>query len=308
MSGKTFLHTPKAAFALLLVMFCLLLVQAIRRRNRIATGFLWLQVGYWLLHVAVAPPAALLASSGFVPAYRLIIGLALIVMVIRQSVGDRNERQRLAAEVAAARAVQQVLFPDATTGNIEAVYRPAAEVGGDFWQAIPAKDGAQILAIGDVSGKGLKAAMIVSLLTGALRNRHSDRPAAILGELNRVAASMSGGGFVTAAVARVEGASVTIANAGHPQPWLNRCEVSLEPGLPLGIDAETTYTEREILLDGQLVFVSDGVIEAANASGELFGFERVGEISAKSAPEIADAAQAWGQNDDITVVTVRRSA
>jgi len=164
--------------------------------------------------------------------------------------------------------------------------------------------------VGDVSGKGLKAAMVVSLLTGALRNRKSDEPAAILGELNRVAASALNGGFVTAAVAHLRGEHLTIANAGHPSPYLNGEEVTLDPSLPLGLDADAVYGERILTWSTslQLTFVSDGVIEAEDAKGELFGFDRTREISGKPAREIAEAAKAWGQNDDITVVTVRRSA
>jgi len=292
----------------------LLLVLAIRRGNRIAAGFQWLMVGYNLVTIAVIPPLSLpqLIPIGplaihLVPGYRIVIGIGLILIVIRQSARDRNERERLAGELSAARTVQQLLFPASTARNIEAVYRPAAEVGGDFWQALAAADGGQIVAVGDVSGKGLKAAMVVSLLTGALRNRKSDHPAAILEELNRVAASALDGGFVTAAVARIGPARVTIANAGHPAPYSNGKELALDAGLPLGIEANATYSEREIEFDGQLTFVSDGVIEAANAKGELFGFDRTRAISSKPPAEIAEAARAWGQNDDITVVTVRRA-
>jgi phosphoserine phosphatase RsbU/P len=140
-----------------------------------------------------------------------------------------------------------------------------------------------------------------------LRNRKSDRPAAILAELNQVAASALHGGFVTASVALIEGEQVIIANAGHPEPYQDGREVSLKAGLPLGVDREFNYEECYSLLTGKLTFVTDGVIEAADSKRELFGFQRTREISTLSAREIADAARAWGQNDDITVVTVRRS-
>jgi serine phosphatase RsbU (regulator of sigma subunit) len=83
--------------------------------------------------------------------------------------------------------------------------------------------------------------------------------------------------------------------------------VETGPGLPLGVVTGTVYDESEFSLDTQLTLVSDGVIEAANTRGELFGFERTAALSKHSAQEIAQAARAWGQNDDITVVTVRRS-
>ena len=100
---------------------------------------------------------------------------------------------------------------------------------------------------------------------------------------------------------------VTISNAGHLPPYCDGQEVATEGGLPLGIVAEVVY--EEAILSGQrFTFTSDGLVEAENAQRELFGFERAREISMKSAREIAEAAKAWGQNDDITVVTVRRLA
>jgi len=153
--------------------------------------------------------------------------------------------------------------------------------------------------------------MVVSLVTGAIRNRQSDAPGAILGELNRVLCESLDGGFVTAVVARFfDDGQIVLANAGHPSPYLQGSEVSLPEGLPLGIDTTTQYEERALPMTAreQMTFVSDGVIEAANANGELFGFERTREISTKPAKEIASVARAWGQNDDITVVTVRRAA
>ena len=301
------------AYVVLLIN-ALLLRLAVRRRNADGVGFQCLMVGYNLLSCAIGPPLFLndfymIGPVGFhvIPGYRVVIGAALILMVVRRSVRDRNERERLAGELGAASAVQHLLFPDTASGAIEAVYRPAAEVGGDFWQDLPAADGGRILAVGDVSGKGLKAAMIVSLLTGALRNRKSDSPAAILAELNRVAAMTLDGGFVTAAVAHVSPERVTIANAGHPAPYLNGAELDLPPSLPLGVVADAEFAEQQVEACGQLTFISDGVLEAANGRGELYGFERTRAISTGSAGEIAEAARAWGQNDDITVVTVRRA-
>jgi serine phosphatase RsbU (regulator of sigma subunit) len=100
---------------------------------------------------------------------------------------------------------------------------------------------------------------------------------------------------------------VTIANAGHLAPYLDGTEPLLESGLPLGLSPELDWPETELrLLPGSmLTLVSDGVVEAANSTGELFGFDRTRDISTKNANEIAEAARAWGQNDDITVVTVR---
>ena len=244
--------------------------------------------------------------------FLLFISAITLALLYRRVISDSRERHRLSGEMEAARVVQQLLISKTPAReSIDAVYEPAQEVGGDFYQVIPVEDGSQLIAAGDVSGKGLKAAMVVSLVTGAIRNRQSDAPGAILGELNRVLCESLDGGFVTAVVARFfDDGQIVLANAGHPPPYLQGSEVSLPEGLPLGIDTTTQYEERALPMAAreQMTFVSDGVIEAANANGELFGFERTREISTKPAKEIASVARAWGQNDDITVVTVRRAA
>ncbi len=224
-----------------------------------------------------------------------------------------EERKMLAGELEAARQVQELLVPSTSAVipgyEIEAVYLPAQQVGGDFFQILPLADCGLLVVAGDVSGKGLRAAMVVSLVVGALRNRHSDEPGMILAELNQVLLGQMGGGFVTCCCARLDGnGRVVIANAGHLAPWMNGLELNVECGLPLGL-AEIVYeeTQMELAIGGQLLFSSDGIVEAANAQGELFGFERTTAMSGKPASEIARAAQEFGQNDDITVVTVRRA-
>ncbi len=237
----------------------------------------------------------------------LVCGL-MVVLLLRRLAAARQESQRLAGEIEAARAVQQLLLPAqqavASAFAIEAVYEPAQEVGGDFYWTRVLPDGGLLLAVGDVSGKGLKAAMLVSVTVGILRNEKSNSPAAILGALNEGLVGHTGGGFVTCCCARFDiSGGVTIANAGHPSPYCDGLELEPPAGLPVGISAGIEYEEL-VLTGRKFTFVSDGVVEAANASGELFGFERTREISSKSARQIADAAKQWGQNDDITVVTV----
>ncbi len=249
------------------------------------------------------------------------VALFLVVIpmawqILRRVKEDGLERQRLAGELQAARVVQQFFLsqtPALGSGPspIEAVYEPALEVGGDFYQLFALEDGSHLIAVGDVSGKGLRAAMVVSLITGALRNRREDGPAALLGELNRALAGSLDTGFVTATIAHCHpDGRVVLANAGNPAPYLAGVELTLDAGLPLGLAPGVEYTEQEITIGPgqQLTFVSDGVVEAENARRELFGFERTRSVSAKSAQEIAEAAKAWGQTDDITVVTVRRTA
>ena len=120
--------------------------------------------------------------------------------------------------------MQQLLLASAapaSTGGyrVEAVYEPAQELGGDFHWSRMQPDGCLLVAVGDVSGKGLKAAMLVSVAVGILRNEKSDSPGAILAALNEGLAGQTGGGFVTCCCARfgLDG-RVTIANAGHPSP------------------------------------------------------------------------------------------
>ncbi len=103
---------------------------------------------------------------------------------------------------------------------------------------------------------------------------------------------------------------VAMANAGHLPPYLNSQEVAIPGGLPLGVLPEVSYEEFRLYLHpgDRLLLLSDGVVEARQPSGELFGFARVHNLSSQSAFYIAEAAKAFGQEDDITVLTVRRLA
>jgi len=237
-----------------------------------------------------------------------LLALTLLVLLFRRGARERRERERLAGELAAAGAIQRLLLAQPAlldrTLSLDARYLPAQEVGGDFYLVV----GGEVLLAGDVSGKGLKAAMVVSLVTGALRERSERDPAALLGLLNRALLGQIEGGFVTCCAIRFEPGGLRVANAGHLAPYLDGQEVPVPAGLPLGIVAGIEYEENAIAFppDATLAVVSDGVIEAANAKRELFGFDRTRDISTKPADEIAAAARAWGQNDDITVVTVKR--
>jgi len=172
--------------------------------------------------------------------------------------------------------------------------------------------------VGDVSGKGLQAAMNSSTLVGALRNELSHDPATVLDHLNRVllgAVSTPGAVpgldsapcFATCLCARVyPDGNLTIANAGHLSPYRDGRELPLPPGLPLGVIADSHYEQTTFQLSrgDRLVFLSDGVVEATNHEGELFGFERTQQVSNEPARYIAQTAQRFGQTDDITVVSL----
>jgi serine phosphatase RsbU (regulator of sigma subunit) len=166
-----------------------------------------------------------------------------------------------------------------------------------------------LVLVGDVSGKGLEAAMVASEAVGAFRSTTAVSPREILQTLNRALCGQGRHGFVTCLCARIEeDGRITLAAAGHPAPYVDGIEFAVPGGLPLGISAAVEYEEFPLQMAGQVTFFSDGVVEAANAQGELFGFDRTAAISRQPAADIAEAARAWGQNDDITVVTVRRAA
>lgn len=227
------------------------------------------------------------------------------------------EHERATAELNAAREIQQQLVPKsipALTGcHIEAAYLPAEEVGGDFYQILSRPDGSVVIAVGDVSGKGLKAAMTGVLTIGALRTLAYDGlgPAAILMRLNAELVRASNGGFVTCFCGVLDASgNLRFANAGHLAPFCNGREIEVTGTLPLGMVPDTTYEESTLALDpgDHLTLLSDGVVEAQSASGELFGFERTCQISAQSAQSIAEQARHFGQTDDITVLTLNRLA
>jgi len=244
-----------------------------------------------------------------------IVILALLTLLFRDQRRISSERAALAGEMEAAREVQRhlvpAILPQSDRIRLEAAYIPAAEVGGDFYQVFPkSRNGSVLIVVGDVSGKGLKAAMTGTLVLGALRNmaQESVSPSQILSRLNSQLADTSDGGFVTCLCARIAAdGTLTLANAGHLAPYRNGEEVHLESGLPLGVTADTVYAESTIQLTpgDTLTFLSDGVVEAQSATGELFGFDRTSAISTQSAEAIARAASTHGQQDDITVLTLQ---
>ena len=241
-------------------------------------------------------------------------GIFVIVLIIFvRFLRIHHDQERASSELAAARSVQELMIPQEkleTPGfEVDSIYDPANEVGGDFYHVRPTSDGGLLVVIGDVAGKGLKAAMNVSMLMGALRNTPEQCPAKILESLNRV---LTGSESFTTCQAVWFGADgeLVLANAGHLPPYLNSQEVALPGGLPLGVLPEVRYEEVRLYMHpgDRMLLLSDGVVEARKPSGELFGFDRVHNLSNQSAFYIADAAKEFGQEDDITVLTVRRLA
>jgi sigma-B regulation protein RsbU (phosphoserine phosphatase) len=244
------------------------------------------------------------------PAVGTIFIFALLLFLIRRFSLARQEETRLSSEFESARNIQSLLIqakpPVAPGFAIESVYLPASEVGGDFFQIMPANDGSLLVVVGDVSGKGLKAAMTVGAIIGALRGCPVRKPAEVLAHLNGVLHSQITG-FVTCTAALIAAnGTMTLANAGNLPPYRNGQELDVESGLPLGITPDVCYSETafQINPNDRLTFVSDGVVEATNERRELFGFHRTQAISTQSASAIAEAAKQFGQHDDITVLTL----
>ncbi len=254
------------------------------------------------------------------PFYETYFGLSLFLceFALFAMLGQRawkawRARDELRVEFDAAREMQEQLVApamDVPGFRIESVYAPAKQVGGDFFCVLPDRDGSVLVVMGDVSGKGLKAAMTVSAIVGALRGCNSRRPREVLEYLNRVLYGQVNGFVTCCATLIARDGEMTHANAGNPAPYRNGEEMVVGAGLPLGILQESRYEETRCQLarGDRLTFVSDGVLEATSPQGELYGFDRTQAISSQNAESIAEAAQTFGQQDDITVLTVTRLA
>jgi hypothetical protein len=262
-------------------------------------------------------PFGVQISIAFV-AYLLLMAVAALLLLRRLLQSVRAQRV-MAFDVKQAQEVQQVILPEARTTLpglvIESEYRPARDVGGDFFQIIPNRaDGSLLIVAGDVTGKGLKAGMLVALLVGAIRTitELTSDPLIILQTLNRRLIGRGEAHATCLALRIAEDGEIALANAGHMPPYLNGEPVAMEGALPLGMieGAEFTVMRFRLAEGDKLVLVSDGIAEATNADGQLFGFERVHELlrTGKSASEVAGAAQRFGQEDDISVIAVTRTA
>lgn len=271
--------------------------------------------------VANAHLGSRLALDGTLIVFCVSLGYAGFVYasisVGRRYVQSQLDKAALEGEMAAAREVQRVMVPEEAPRiagyDVESVYRPAAEVGGDFFQVIPLTSGATLVVIGDVSGKGLRAAMIVSMIVGMLRtvSEFTEEPEEILGELNRRLYGRTQGAFATCLAVRLEEEGrLVLANAGHPPPYLNGMEFPFAGSVPLGLVEGTEYeqTELEIGAGDRVVLVTDGIAEARNKQRELLGFSRVESLllEGATAKNVAEVAQQHGQEDDLTVIGIAR--
>ena len=243
----------------------------------------------------------------------LVFLLAMLIFLIRRFTAGRQREERFENELEAARQVHQIVLPariEAIPGfATECIYAPSELVGGDFFQILPTPGGGLLIVAGDVAGKGLPAALMVSMLVGIIRAEatHTSDPAALLTAMNESLCGHAHSRFTTCLCLHIDvDGNVRAANAGHLNPYRDGQEIPTEPALPLGILPGAQYTLTRFALGPgeRLTIVSDGVLEAQSREGELFGFERTSAISRKSAAEIAQTARDFGQNDDITVLTI----
>lgn len=241
------------------------------------------------------------------------------VVLMRRFRSSQRRQQAMEQDVKQAQEVQQVLIPEKLPQvaglTIESEYRPAREVGGDFFQIVPhPTDGSVLIVVGDVTGKGLQAGMLVALIVGAIRAEaaHSNDPLSALDALNQRLCGRGEAHATGLALRVASDGSVTLANAGHLPPYLNGKELPMEGALPLGMSPTAKFSLMHFQLapGDRLLLMSDGVVEAQDKDGQLFGFDRVNQLLQQpiTAEEIAAAAQNFGQQDDILVLRITRDA
>ena len=249
-----------------------------------------------------------------------------------------RERERIEQELEVARTIQQTALPKAVptleSWQITPYYQPAREVGGDFYDFFELDDGRLGLVVGDATGKGVPAALVVaatcSMLRAVAQALGSSSPGEVLERVNEtLLARISPNMFVTCfyAILEPESGHFSYANAGHTLPCCRRYDehavIELKArGMPLGLMLGMPYEEKEsVLLAGERVlFYTDGLIEAHSPQGEMFGTPRLqGFLSER--PEAGRDLRAtlmeelerftgegWEQEDDITLLTLERSA
>ncbi|MHB1936631.1 MAG: PP2C family protein-serine/threonine phosphatase [Acidobacteriaceae bacterium] len=297
-------HTQRAGRALFLALF----FYAIPFSQPVLD---WLHVRTTWFPFGISFPLGLMAEFAMLFCFSLVL--------LGQFRSSQRRQQAMEQDVKQAQEVQQVLIPEELPQiaglTIESEYRPAREVGGDFFQIVPhASDGSVLIVVGDVTGKGLQAGMLVALIVGAIRAEaaHNSDPLIALNALNQRLCGR-GQAHATGLALRIgSDGAVTLANAGHLPPYLNGKELPMEGALPLGMveDAEFSVMHFQLAPSDTLLLLSDGVAEAQDEQGHLFGFERIDAMLQKpiTAAEVATAAQKFGQEDDISVLRIVREA
>src|SRR5215212_2001176 len=255
-----------------------------------------------------------------------------VAQLVREQKAEAATRQRFEQELEVARLIQQNFLPrelpDLPGWQIAAYYRPAREVGGDFYAVIPLPDGRVAFVVGDVTDKGVPAALVMSATRSVLRASAGRliEPGAVLERVNEhLCPDMPEKMFVTCLYGVLDPATglLRFANAGHDLPYVKTAAGVLElraRGMPLGLMPGMSYEEKELVLEpGDSVLLhSDGVVEAHAPDRDMFGFPRLKQTVADSPGGqalidrlLTDLAAFTGpdaeQEDDITMVTLERS-
>jgi serine phosphatase RsbU (regulator of sigma subunit)/predicted ester cyclase len=248
---------------------------------------------------------------------------------------ERIERELIEQELGLARTIQQASLPKEVPRlegwQISPYYQPAREVGGDFYDFFDLEDGRVVVVVGDATGKGMPAALIAEATSNMLRAvaqaLGSSSPGGVLSRVNEtLLARIPDNMFVTCfyAILDPKSGSLSYANAGHDLPYLWQSGEAQElraRGMPLGLMPGMDYEEKEITLqaDEAALFYSDGLVEAHDPKGEMFGFPRLRELVAEHGEKrsLGDflleklytfTGEGWEQEDDITLLTLRRSS
>jgi serine phosphatase RsbU (regulator of sigma subunit) len=258
-----------------------------------------------------------------------------VAQLVRQQQRQAQERERIEQELRVARLIQQTLLPksvpDLPGYGLAAYYQPAREVGGDFYDFLDLEDGRFGLVVGDVTDKGVPAALVMATTRTLLRAsaQRLDSPGEVLKRVNDVMVQdIPPNMFITClyAILEPETGLLSYANAGHDLPYRRKAsaggaEELRATGMPLGLLPGMEYEEKEIVLErgDSVLFYSDGLVEAHDPDREMFGFPRLqglvaGHRSGGSAmvdfllSELSRfTGEEWEQEDDITLVTLERS-
>jgi serine phosphatase RsbU (regulator of sigma subunit)/ketosteroid isomerase-like protein len=247
---------------------------------------------------------------------------------------ERIERERIEQELQVARRIQHASLPKEVPAlegwQISPYYRPAREVGGDFYDFFELEDGRLGIVVGDATGHGVPAALVMASARSMLRAvaQASQSPGDVLRRVNDpLATDIPPNMFVTCFYAILDPQSGTLsyANAGHDLPYLHRngeVEELRARGMPLSLMPGMGYEEKETILEAgeATLFYSDGLVEAHHPNREMFGFPRLRALIAEHGGEESSlgeflleelytfVGEGWEQEDDITLLTLKRSA
>ena len=256
-----------------------------------------------------------------------------VAQLVREQEAEVRQRERIEQELRVAQLIQQQFLPEELPNlsgwEFAAFYGPAREVGGDFYDFLEFPDGRIGLVLGDATGHGMPAALMMATTRGMLRAvvQSLESAGEVLARVNEaLVADVPPSTFVTCFYSILDPKSghLVYANAGHDLPYLwhgGYCEELRARGMPLGLMPEMEYEEKEITLKrGEgVLFYSDGLVEAHDPKGEMFGFPRLRALVAEHGEErsleeafleelYSFTGEGWEQEDDITLLTLRRLA